>query len=162
MDPTAGDAMGGLRRTRKTTPNLAQVRKRLAKTHKLERGQPFRLLVLEADRESANNPCPWARRVDLQRTADEFSLTITVGFPQGASKWNLIEHRMLNLITATKAGQPLVRYELVLKCPRNTRTTTGLRCRETLHQSFCPTKAKITDDEDRKGMIRHRVLSNWN
>jgi hypothetical protein len=50
--------------------------------------------------------------VALQRLADEFGLTITVGhFPPGASKWNLIEHRMFNLISANWAGEPLVSYD---------------------------------------------------
>lgn len=121
-------------------------------------------LAIEADCGGANNPRIWAWRLALQRLADEFGLTITVGhFPQGASKWNLIEHRMFNLISANWAGEPLVSYEVVLKYIRSTRSRTGFRCRAALDKRFYPTKVKITDEE--KATVRmtpHRVLPKWN
>jgi len=121
-------------------------------------------LAIEADCGGANNPRTWVWRVALQRLADEFGLTITVGhFPQGASKWNLIEHRMFNLISANWAGEPLVSYELVLKYIRSTRSSTGFCCRATLDKSFYPTKVKVADDEKQSvRMTRHRVLPKWN
>lgn len=121
-------------------------------------------LAIEADCGGANNPRTWAWRVALQRLADEFGLTITVGhFPQGASKWNLIEHRMFNLISANWAGEPLVSYELVLKYIRSTRSSTGFRCRAALDRTFYPTKVKVMDDEKQSvRMTRHRVLPKWN
>jgi hypothetical protein len=46
--------------------------------------------------------------VRLQSFADEVGLTISVThYPTGASKWNPIEHRMFNLISANWRGQPL-------------------------------------------------------
>jgi hypothetical protein len=64
----------------------------------------------------------------LQDLADEFGLTITVGhYPAGASKWNPIEHRMFNLISANWAGEPLISYEVMLKHIRTTRSSTGFQ-----------------------------------
>ena len=121
-------------------------------------------LAIEADCGGGNNPRVWAWRVALQRFADEFGLTITVGhFPQGASKWNLIEHRMFNLISANWAGEPLVSYASMLKYIRSTRSSTGFRCRATLHKTFYATKVKVTDVEKASvRMTRHRVLPQWN
>lgn len=121
-------------------------------------------LAIECDCGGGNDPRRWAWRVGLQRLADEFGLTITVGhFPPGASKWNLIEHRMFNLISANWAGEPLVSYALTVSYIRATRSTTGFRCRATLDQSFYPTK--VTTSEDEKAsvrMTRHPALPKWN
>lgn len=121
-------------------------------------------LAIEADCGGANNPRTWAWRVALQRLADEFGLTITVGhFPQGASKWNLIEHRMFNLISANWAGEPLLSYEVVLKYLRGTRSSTGFRCRAALDKALYPTKVKVTVEErETLRLTRHRVLPKWN
>ena len=121
-------------------------------------------LAIEADCGGANNPRTWAWRMGLQRLADEFGLTITVGhFPPGASKWNLIEHRMFNLISANWAGEPLVSYEVVLKYIRGTRSSTGFCCRAALDKAFYPTKVKVTDEEkETVRMTQHHVLPKWN
>ncbi len=98
-------------------------------------------LLIECDCGGGNGPRIWAWKVGLQRLADEFGLTITVGhFPPGASKWNLIEHRMFSLISANWAGEPLTSYEIVLKYIRATRSSTGFRCRATLDKSCYPKK----------------------
>ena len=121
-------------------------------------------LAIEADCGGANNPRTWVWRAALQRLADKLGLTITVGhFPQGASKWNLIEHRMFNLISANWAGEPLVSYEVVLKYIRGTRSSPGFHCRAALDKHFYPTKVKVTDEEKATvRMTRHRVLPKWN
>lgn len=121
-------------------------------------------LVIEADCGGANNPRTWLWRTRLQQLADSTGLTITVGhFPPGASKWNLIEHRMFNLISANWSGEPLVSYEVVLKYIRSTRTATGFRCRATLDTKPYQTKIKATQAEkDSIRLRRHTVLPNWN
>ncbi len=121
-------------------------------------------MAIECDCGGGNDPRRWAWRVGLQRLSDEFGLTITVGhFPPGASKWNLIEHRMFNLISANWAGEPLISYEMVLKHIRSTRSITGFRCRATLDKNFYPTKTKVTDEEKASvRMRRHDVLPKWN
>lgn len=121
-------------------------------------------LVIEADCGGANNPRTWLWRTRLQRLADKLGLTITVGhFPPGASKWNLIEHRMFNLISANWAGEPLVSYEKVLKYIRSTRSTTGFRCRAILDKRLYRTKVEVCQAErDSITLRRHTVLPKWN
>jgi hypothetical protein len=121
-------------------------------------------LAIECDCGGGNDPRRWAWRVGLQRLANELGLTITVGhFPPGASKWNLIEHRMFNLISANWAGEPLVSYEVILKHIRSTRSTTGFRCRAILDKKFYPTKVKVPDEEKATvRMTRHPALPKWN
>jgi len=102
-------------------------------------------LVVEADCGGGNNPRTWLWRTRLQQLANELQLTITVGhFPPGASKWNLIEHRMFNLISANWAGEPLKSFEFVLKFIRSTRSTTGFRCRAILDKRHYPTKIQVS------------------
>ena len=121
-------------------------------------------LAIECDCGGGNGPRRWAWRVGLQQLADEFGLTITVGhFPPGASKWNFIEHRMFNLISANWAGEPLVSYEMVIKHIRSTRSSTGFHCRAAMDHKFYATKVQVPDDEKaRINEQRHPVLSKWN
>jgi hypothetical protein len=68
---------------------------------------PIQLLI-EADCGGSNGNRCLTRKARLQDFAGDFGLTITVThYPSGASKWNPIEHRMFNLISANWAGQPL-------------------------------------------------------
>jgi hypothetical protein len=121
-------------------------------------------LVIESDCGGANNPRTWLWRTRLQRLANKLGLRITVGhFPPGASKWNLIEHRMFNLISANWSGEPLVSYEVVLKYIRSTRSTTGFRCRAILNKRRYQTKIPVSQDEkDSLLLHRHRILPKWN
>lgn len=121
-------------------------------------------LAIECDCGGGNGPRLWAWRLGLQRLADEFGLTITVGhFPPGASKWNLIEHRMFNLVSANWAGEPLTSYEVILNYIRATRSVTGFRCRATLDKNQYPKKAVVTDEQKQTIQTNpHRVLPKWN
>lgn len=121
-------------------------------------------LLIECDCGGGNGPRIWAWKVGLQQLADEFGLTITVGhFPPGASKWNLIEHRMFSLISANWAGEPLTSYEVVLKYIRATRSTTDFKCRSKLDKSHYPKKAIITEDQKATVQLTPgRVLPQWN
>ena len=121
-------------------------------------------LAIECDCGGGNGPRIWAWKVELQRLADEFGLTITLGhFPPGASKWNLIEHRMFSLISANWAGEPLRSYEVVLKYIRATRSTTGFRCRAVLDKRFYPMKVSVIDEQKASVQLSpHRVLPKWN
>jgi hypothetical protein len=121
-------------------------------------------LAIEADGGGANGNRCWAWKVGLQDLADEFSLTITVGhYPAGASKWNPIEHRMFNLISANWAGEPLESYEVMLKHIRATRSSTGFHCRASLDTRFYPTKVKVSEEVKASVWLsRHTVLPKWN
>lgn len=121
-------------------------------------------LAIECDCGGGNGPRLWAWKVGLQRLADEFGLTITVGhYPPGASKWNPIEHRMFSLISTNWAGEPLTSYEVILNYIRATRSTTGFRCRATLDKTYYPKKTPVTDEQ--KAFVQalpHQVLPKWN
>lgn len=121
-------------------------------------------LTIECDCGGGNGPRLWAWKVGLQRLADEFGLTITVGhFPPGASKWNLIEHRMFSLISANWAGESLTSYTVILNYIRATRSTTGFRCRATLDKRSYPKKTQVTDEQKASvQMSPHQVLPKWN
>lgn len=121
-------------------------------------------LAIECDCGGGNGNRRWTWRAGLQQLSDDFGLTITVGhFPPGASKWNLIEHRMFNLISANWAGEPLVSYEMIIKHIRSTRSSTGFRCRATLDMHFYPLKVQVTDDDKARTTIQpHSVLPKWN
>jgi hypothetical protein len=121
-------------------------------------------LLIQADAGGANGYRDWPWKWELQRLADETGLTITVThYPTSASKWNWIEHRLFCHISANWAGEPLVRYETVLKFIRTTTTKTGLCCVAYLDRKKYRTKVVVTAQQ--KGtiqLVRHRTLPKWN
>lgn len=121
-------------------------------------------LLIEADGGGANSYRSGLWHWGLQQLADEFGLMITVThLPTGASKWNLIEHRLFAFISKNWAGHPLVSYETILKYIRTTETQTGLRCQAYLDRKVYQTGLKITPDQKAQlNMTRHRVLPKWN
>jgi Rhodopirellula transposase DDE domain len=121
-------------------------------------------LLIQADGGGANDSRKWAWKVAVQRLADEFRLIITVmHYPPGASKWNLIEHRMFSLISENWAGEPLVSYEAMLNFIRRTRSATGFHCKAYLDTTEYSTGDKITTEERDKLRIKpRRILPKWN
>lgn len=123
-----------------------------------------RQLMIQSDGGGANASDSWLWKVGLQTLSDELGLEITVThFPTGASKWNLIEHRMFNTISSNWAGQPLDRYETMLKFIRTSKTNTGFRCLAYFDRKKYPTKQKASFEDVENLNIRfHRSLSHWN
>ena len=123
-----------------------------------------RRLLIQADGGGANGSRRWAWKVALQALADEFGLVITVmHYPPGASKWNLIEHRMFSLISQNWAGEPLDSYEVMLNYIRRTRSTTGFHCKARLDTTIYPEGAKVTPEEKEGVRLkRRRILPQWN
>ncbi len=121
-------------------------------------------LLIEADAGGANGYRSVLWHWGLQQLADEFGLSITVThLPTGASKWNLIEHRLFAFISKNWAGQPLVSYETILKFIRTTKTQMGLQCQAYLDRKVYPTGAKLTlHQKSQINMTRHRILPKWN
>lgn len=121
-------------------------------------------LLIQADDGGANDSRSWLWKAALQALADEFGLTITVThFPAGASKWNLVEHRLFCFISLNWAGQPLVSYETILKFIRTTHTASGLTCRARLDRKHYATGLKITPAERANINLKpHRIFPNWN
>jgi Rhodopirellula transposase DDE domain len=123
-----------------------------------------RHLLIEADCGGSNGNRNQRWRVLLQEFADETRLVLTVThYPTGASKWNLIEHRMFNEISANWAAQPLDSYETVLKHLRTTSTTTGFRCRARLDPKPYQTGIKVSKKDRAALHLRpHKIFPHWN
>ena len=121
-------------------------------------------LLIQADGGGANGYRSWLWKRELQCLADETGLTITVThYPTSASKWNWIEHRLYNHISANWAGEPLVSYEMVLKFIRTTTTETGLSCLAYLDRKRYLTKVVVTPVQKKAiRLVKHRVLPKWN
>lgn len=84
-------------------------------------------LLIEADAGVRSGYRPHQLQVKLQEIlCNKHGLIVPVShYPPGASKWNLIEHR-LSEITKNWQAAPLIDYETVLKLTLSTKTTTGL------------------------------------
>jgi hypothetical protein len=121
-------------------------------------------LLIQADSGGANGYNSWLWKWELQRLADETGLTIIVThYPTSASKWNWIEHRLFNHISANWAGEPLLRYEVVLKFIRTTTTETGLRCTAYLDRKHYQTKLTLSKEQKQSSCVTgHRLLPKWN
>jgi hypothetical protein len=121
-------------------------------------------LLIQADGGGSNGNRRRLWKVSLQCLADEFGLIITVThYPTGASKWNLIEHRMFNLISANWAGRPLDSYETVLNFIRTTTSTTGFSCQADLDTTVYETGVTVSAEEFAQVRLRpHWRFPNWN
>lgn len=124
----------------------------------------FTELLIQADAGGANAYDSWLWKVGLQELADEFHMAITVThYPPGASKWNLIEHRMFSVISQNWAGQPLVSYETVLKFIRTSKTETGFQCTAYFDRKHYETKRKATSEEQANvNLLPHARFPEWN
>lgn len=121
-------------------------------------------LLLQADSGGANACDSWLWKAALQTLADRFGITIRVNhYPTGASKWNLIEHRMFCIISENWAGQPLDRYETMLKFIRSSQTQTGFRCLAHFDRRKYQTKQKLSQEEKANlNLRRDRLFPEWN
>jgi hypothetical protein len=121
-------------------------------------------LLLQADSGGANACDSWLWKAALQTLADRFDLTITVNhYPTGASKWNLIEHRMFCIISENWAGQPLDSYETMLKFIRTSKTQTGFRCLAYFDRRKYQTRQKLSQEERANlNLHSYRPLPEWN
>ena len=124
----------------------------------------FTHLLVQADSGGANACDSWLWKVGLQKLVDEFQIVITVThYPPGASKWNLIEHRMFSIISQNWAGQPLVSYETVLKFIRTSKTETGFRCSAYFDRKHYQTKRKVAPEEKANlNLHPHELFPEWN
>lgn len=123
-----------------------------------------RQLLIQADSGGANACDSWLWKVGLQTLADEFQLAVTVThYPAGASKWNMVEHRMFSVISLNWAGQPLLSYETMLKFIRTSKTQTGFCCLASLDRRKYQTKQKVSPVEKAHlNLHLHRLFPTWN
>lgn len=121
-------------------------------------------LLIEADSGGSNGNRSRVWKMGLQQLVDEFGLIITVThYPTGASKWNPIEHRMFNLISANWAGEPLDCYETILNHICTTTSTTGFRCQAQLDTTEYELKKKVSNkDFDALHIRLHKRFPRWN
>ncbi len=121
-------------------------------------------LLLQADLGGANACDSWLWKAALQTLADQFDITITVNhYPTGASKRNLIEHRMFCIISQNWAGQPLDSYETMLKFIRTSTTQTGFHCRVYFDRRKYQCKQKLLPGEKANSQLHYyRLCPQWN
>jgi hypothetical protein len=121
-------------------------------------------LLIEADCGEANGNRSRVWKMGLQNLADDFGLMITVThYPTGASKWNPIEHRLFNLISANWAGEPLDSYETLLNHLQATTSTTGFCCQAHLDTTDYELNQKVPDLIFANLRIRkHQRFPQWN
>jgi DDE family transposase len=107
-----------------------------------------RNLLITADAGGSNG---WRLRlwkVELQKFADEFGLTLSVcHFPPGTSKWNKVEHRLFSFISSNWRGEPLRDYETIVNLIAQTTTAKGLTVICRLDRRKYPTGRKITAEQ---------------
>jgi Rhodopirellula transposase DDE domain len=121
-------------------------------------------LLITADGGGSNG---WRLRlwkVELQKLADEFGLTLSIRhFPPGTSKWNKIEHRLFSFISSNWRGEPLRDYETIVNLIAETTTAKGLTVTCRLDRRKYPTGRKVTA-EDMKQVNLHpnKFHGEWN
>jgi hypothetical protein len=124
----------------------------------------MRHLLIEADSGGANGIRRLVWKAALQKLADECGLMIAVShLPPGASKWNLIDHRMFSWISANWAGEPLVSYRVIRELIRHTKAANGFRCQAVIDRRKYARGVKVSAEE--KASLRwrsRRVLPAWN
>jgi hypothetical protein len=121
-------------------------------------------LLITADGGGSNG---WRLRlwkVELQKFADESSLTLSVcHFPPGTSKWNKIEHRLFSFISSNWRGEPLRDYETIVHLIAKTTTAKGLTVTCRLDRRKYPTGRKVTPEEMKQvNLYPNKFHGEWN
>lgn len=122
-------------------------------------------ILIKADSGGSNSYRFHMWKVKLQQIlCNRHGLEVTVcHYPTGASKWNLVDHRLFSEITKNWRGTPLIDYETVLNYTQSTKTNTGLKVKAVLISKKYKKGIKASD-EDIKGLNirRHEVNPEWN
>lgn len=105
----------------------------------------------------------WKRQLQVH-LADRLGIEVMVcHYPTGASKWNLIEHKLFNHISLNWAGKPLRTYETMLGYIQGTTTTTGLKVKAELVDHTYQTGLKVSDAEMAAlNLTRRPICPQWN
>ena len=105
-------------------------------------------LFITADAGGSNGYRLRSWKVELQKFADDFDLTVRVShFPPGTSKWNKIEHRLFCHITQNWRGKPLRTFETVVQLIGSVTTAAGLRVKAKLDKRKYPKGVVISKNE---------------
>jgi hypothetical protein len=121
-------------------------------------------LMIMADGGGSNGSRVRLWKLELQRLANEFGLSIRVShFPPGTSKWNKIEHRLFSYISLNWRGQPLVSHEVIVQLIAATTTRKGLKVHAELDTTLYEKGIKVTDAEFAAiRMVRDQFHGEWN
>jgi hypothetical protein len=121
-------------------------------------------LMISADGGGSNGYRVRLWKVELQKLADEFKLSITVcHLPPGTSKWNKIEHRLFSFITINWRGKPLRSYRTIVQLIAATTTDAGLKVRAELDENKYPKGVKVSDALlAAVNLSRHAFHGDWN
>jgi transposase len=121
-------------------------------------------LLITADAGGSNGYRTRLWKMELQKLAEEFDLTIRVcHFPPGTSKWNKIEHRLFSFISKNWRGRPLDSLATVVNLISNTKTETGLYVEASLDYTSYPKGIKVTDEEmEQLNLKRAKFHGEWN
>ena len=111
-----------------------------------ERYPDMKKLMITADGGGSNGSRLRLFKIELQKLADETTLTLQVcHYPPGTSKWNKIEHRLFCHITQTWRGKPLTSRETVVELIASTTTKAGLTVRCEIDPRLYPKGLKVDD-----------------
>jgi hypothetical protein len=122
-------------------------------------------ILIKADSGGSNSYRFHMWKVKLQQIlCNRHGLEVTVcHFPTGASKWNLVDHRLFSEITKNWRGTPLIDYETVFKYTQSTKTDTGLRVKAVLVSKKYKKGLKASNEDLKNLNIRrHEVNPEWN
>lgn len=97
----------------------------------------------------------WQRQLQ-EELANRLGIEVMVcHYPTGASKWNLIEHRLFSNVSINSAGKPLRTFETMLGCIRDTTMETELKVKAYSLDQVPETGLKVSDKE-MKALNLHR------
>jgi transposase len=121
-------------------------------------------LLITADAGGSNGYRTRLWKVELQKWADEFGLTIRVcHFPPGTSKWNKIEHRLFSFISKNWRGRPLDSLGTVVNLISNTKTRTGLYVEASLDFASYEKGIKVSKEQMAQlNLKRDKFHGEWN
>ncbi len=127
-------------------------------------GKIKELLIL-ADSGGSNGALPRLWKYSIyEKIAKVYGIKITVcHYPSGASKWNMVDHRLFSFITLNWKGVPLRSYDTVLGYIRSTTTKKGLKVEAVLNEQKYEKGIKISDSQMMEiNLKRGDRLPNWN
>ena len=95
---------------------------------------------------------------------NKHNLEVTVcHYPPGASKWNLIEHRLFSEISKNWKGTPLIDFETVFKYTKTTKTKNGLTVDAVLINKQYQKGIKANrEDITSLNLKKHEINGSWN
>mgnify|MGYP003500080808 CR=1 FL=1 len=126
-------------------------------------GAPRLLILCDCGGSNGYRLRLWKAQVQ-EKLADALRLDVsTCHYPNGASKWNPVEHRLFGPISINWAGIPLRTFDIMLACLRGTTTQPRLFVQACLSQHVYARGIKTPDTVMQSlNLERHATCPNWN